>query len=102
MVCLRNICVNTLHKGDSIFNNNNNNNNKSNKLIRWSNEELKEVLWRFMSVKEKVIPVVIGATGIVINVYKKFGSRTVKTLNRLTTKHSCAWDLPRNTEFTAV
>jgi hypothetical protein len=26
MVCLRNICVNTLHKGDSIFTNNNNNN----------------------------------------------------------------------------
>jgi hypothetical protein len=26
MVCLRNICVNTLHKGDSINNNNNNNN----------------------------------------------------------------------------
>jgi hypothetical protein len=24
MVCLRNICVNTLHKGDSIFTNNNN------------------------------------------------------------------------------
>jgi hypothetical protein len=31
MVCLRNICVNTLHKGDSIFTNNNNNNN--NKLF---------------------------------------------------------------------
>jgi hypothetical protein len=27
MVCLRNICVNTLHKGDSIFTNNNNSNN---------------------------------------------------------------------------
>jgi hypothetical protein len=27
MVCLRNICVNTLHKGDCIFTNNNNNNN---------------------------------------------------------------------------
>jgi hypothetical protein len=31
MVCLRNICVNTLHKGDSIFTNNNNNNNNNNK-----------------------------------------------------------------------
>jgi D-hexose-6-phosphate mutarotase len=30
MVCLRNICVNTLHKGDSIFTNNNNNNNNNN------------------------------------------------------------------------
>jgi hypothetical protein len=27
MVCLWNICVNTLHKGDSIFTNNDNNNN---------------------------------------------------------------------------
>jgi hypothetical protein len=26
-ICLRNICVNTLHNGDSIFTNNNNNNN---------------------------------------------------------------------------
>jgi hypothetical protein len=31
MVCLGNICVNTLHKGDSIFTNNNNNNNNNNK-----------------------------------------------------------------------
>jgi hypothetical protein len=30
MVCLRNICVNALHKGDSIFTNNNNNNNNNN------------------------------------------------------------------------
>jgi hypothetical protein len=29
MVCLRNICINTLHKGDSIFTNNNNNNNNN-------------------------------------------------------------------------
>jgi hypothetical protein len=28
MVCLRNICINTLHKGDNDNNNNNNNNNK--------------------------------------------------------------------------
>jgi hypothetical protein len=34
MVRLRNICINTLHKGDSIFtyNNNNNNNNNNNKF----------------------------------------------------------------------
>jgi hypothetical protein len=30
MVSLRNICVNTLHKGDSIFTINNNNNNNNN------------------------------------------------------------------------
>jgi len=31
MVCLRNICINTLHKGDDDDDNNNNNNN--NKLL---------------------------------------------------------------------
>jgi hypothetical protein len=35
MVCLRNICVNILHKGDSIFINNNNNNNNNNKFSTW-------------------------------------------------------------------
>jgi hypothetical protein len=35
MVCLRNICINALHKGDGIFtNNNNNNNNKFNKRAK--------------------------------------------------------------------
>ena len=29
MVCLRNICINTLHKGDNDDDNNNNNNNNS-------------------------------------------------------------------------
>jgi hypothetical protein len=29
MVCLRNICINTLHKGESIFTYNNNNNNNN-------------------------------------------------------------------------
>jgi hypothetical protein len=29
MVCLKNICINTLHKGDNDDNNNNNNNNNS-------------------------------------------------------------------------
>jgi len=32
MVCLRNICVNTLRKGDNDNNNNNNNNNNKIKL----------------------------------------------------------------------
>jgi hypothetical protein len=36
MVCLRNICVNTLHKGDSIFTNNNNNNNNNNIKFDWA------------------------------------------------------------------
>jgi hypothetical protein len=32
MVCLRNIYINTLHKGDSIFTYNNNNNNNNNNI----------------------------------------------------------------------
>jgi hypothetical protein len=47
MVCLRNICVNTLHKGDSIFTNNNNNNNNNNNDNNVStipeNHEVKEL-----------------------------------------------------------
>jgi hypothetical protein len=35
MVCLRNICINTLHKGDNDDDNNNNNNNN----------ELMQLLW---------------------------------------------------------
>ena len=37
MVCLRNICINTLHKGDNDDdddNNNNNNNNNNNSFIK--------------------------------------------------------------------
>jgi hypothetical protein len=37
MVCLRNVCVNTLHKGDSIFTNNNNNNNNTKRRRRKKN-----------------------------------------------------------------
>jgi hypothetical protein len=38
MVCIRNICVNTLHKGDSIFTNNNNNNKKKKKKKKKNTE----------------------------------------------------------------
>jgi hypothetical protein len=40
MVCLWNICVNTLHKGDSIFTNNNNNNNNNNNKIWPDNDPM--------------------------------------------------------------
>jgi hypothetical protein len=36
-----------------------------NKRIRWSQEDMKEVLWCFMYVKGTVIPVKNGATNIV-------------------------------------
>ena len=90
MVCLRNISVDTLHKGDNEDNNNNNNNNKyrdktnvepemydytSNNWSHWnSNEKLKE----------------------------KFGNSTRKTFDRFTTKDSYTWYITHNTESTAV
>jgi hypothetical protein len=48
MVCLRNICINTLHKGDSIFtynnNNINNNNNNNQPSKREREKEKKEIV----------------------------------------------------------
>jgi putative aminopeptidase FrvX len=48
MVCLRNISVDTLHKGDIEDNNNNNNNNN------------------------KVIPAIIGATGTISKSFRQY------------------------------
>jgi hypothetical protein len=48
------------------------------------------------------MPVIIGATGIVTKDFKKFGSHTRKTFNRVTTKVSCTWNITHNTEYTAV
>jgi hypothetical protein len=72
MVCLRNICVNTLHKGDSIFTNNNNNNNKNNnnviqieaeKILK--HKELTIEIQLMWNVKTRVIAVIIGAAGTI-------------------------------------
>jgi hypothetical protein len=41
MVCLRNICVNTLHKEDGIFTNNNNNNNGEGTAKRLLDQKVK-------------------------------------------------------------
>jgi hypothetical protein len=50
-----------------------------------------------------IIPVIIGATGIVTKGLKKsFESRTGKTFNRFTTKDSYTWNITHNTESTAV
>jgi hypothetical protein len=47
MVCLRNICVNTLHKGDSIFTNNNNNNNNNIIIIIIINCKWADTQWQW-------------------------------------------------------
>jgi hypothetical protein len=43
MVCLRNICVNTLHKGDSDDDDDNNNNNNNNNNISIKVDKIKLV-----------------------------------------------------------
>jgi hypothetical protein len=69
IVCLRNISINTLHKGDDdddddSYNddddNNNNNNNDNNQVQR---------MW---NVKTNVIPVIIGANGTISKSFRKY------------------------------
>jgi hypothetical protein len=58
---------------------------------------------RMWNLKCTIIPIVIGATGIVTRSLKeKFGSCTRKTLDRFTTKDSYTWNITHNTESTAV
>ena len=58
---------------------------------------------RMWNLKCAIIPVIIGATGIVTRSLKeKFGSCTRKTFNRFTTKDSYTWNITHNTESTAV
>ena len=85
IICLRNISVDTLHKGDTEDNNNKYRDTTneepemydytSNNWSHWnSNEKLKE----------------------------KFGRCTRKTFDRFTTKDSYTWNITHNTESTAV
>jgi hypothetical protein len=49
------------------------------------------------------VPVIIGAAGNSNKTFKEaFGSRTKKTVNRFTTKHSSARNITHNAENTAV
>ena len=58
---------------------------------------------RMWNLKCTIIPVIIGATGIVTgSLRKKFGSCTRKTFDRFTTKDSYTWNITHNTESTAV
>jgi len=54
-------------------------------------------------VKCIIIPIIIGATGIVTrSLREKFGNYTRKTLDRFTTKDSYTWNITHNTESTAM
>ena len=58
---------------------------------------------RMWNLKCTIIPVIIGATGIVTRSFRK-NLETVpgKTLNRFSTKDSYTWNITHNTESTAV
>ena len=64
IVCLRNISINTLHKGDDDDDNNNNNNNLKYK-------DLTIEIQRMWNVKTKVIPVIIRTTGTISKSFRK-------------------------------
>ena len=58
---------------------------------------------RMWNLKCTIIPVIIGATGIVTrSLRKNLEAVPGKTLNRFTTKDSYTWNITHNTESTAV
>jgi hypothetical protein len=58
---------------------------------------------RMWNLKCTIIPVIIGATGIVTkSLTKKSGSYTRKTFDRFTIEDSYTWNIAHNTESTAV
>jgi len=92
MVCLRNISVDTLHKGDTEEDdddddddNNSNNNNNNNNNLKY--KDLTIEIQRMWNVKTKVIPVIIGATGTISKSFRKYvsnipGNHEVKELQK--------------------
>ena len=88
MVCLRNICINTLHKGDDDDDDNNNNKcmlldaaisgdrnvikEKAEKIPKYKDLTIESQ--RIWNVKAKVIPVIVGATGTISDSFSKYSS----------------------------
>ena len=68
MVCLRNVGVDILHKGDTEDNNN--------KMLLKRNRDnsITIEIHRMWNVKTKVIPVIIGATGTISKSIRKYVS----------------------------
>jgi hypothetical protein len=102
MVCLKNVSVDTVHKGDTNDdddddNNNYNNNQKKVKMQEFMYRDTTNVEpemydytsnnWSHWNSNEKL--------------KKQFGSSTRKTFDRFT-KDSCTWNITHNTESTAV
>jgi hypothetical protein len=86
IVCLRNISVDTLHKGDTEDNNNNNKPADRNAVQKEAEKKLKYKslcieIQRMWNLKCTIIPVITKATGIVTRSLKK-------NLEAVTGKHS--------------
>jgi hypothetical protein len=69
MVCLRNISVDTLHKGDSEDDDDDDDDNNNN-----NNKDLTIEIQRMLNVKIKVIPVIIAATETVTKSFRRYVS----------------------------
>jgi hypothetical protein len=70
-----------LHKGDNDDDDNNNNNNNNNVIKKEAEKILKYKdltieIQRMWNVKTKVIPVIIGATGTIQKIFRKYVSNT--------------------------
>jgi hypothetical protein len=65
-------------------------------------KSLRIEIQQMRDIKCMIIPVTIGATGMVRKGLKKIRSHTRKPFNRFTTKDSCTWNIAHNTESTAV
>jgi len=58
---------------------------------------------RMWNLKCTIVPVIIGATGIVTrSLRKNLENYTRETFDRFTTKDSSTWNITHNTESTAV
>jgi hypothetical protein len=71
MVCPRNICINTLHKGDNVDGDDDDDNNI---IIILKYKDLTIEIQRVWNVKTRVIPVIIGATGTISKSFRKYVS----------------------------
>ena len=68
MVCLRNICINTLYKGDD--DDDDVIKNEAEKILKYKDLTIEiQCTWK---VKTRVIPVIIGATGTISKSFRKY------------------------------
>jgi hypothetical protein len=70
------------------------------KMLKYKSVDIE--IQRMWNLKCTIIPVIIGAIGIIKKLKEKPGSYSRKTFNRFTTEDSYTWNSTHNTESTAV